>query len=222
MKKYVLLFFLLTFQGFLAQKSPNIVNVPKGGALLSGETMNNYVWRSAIKFNTESGEIIYLIHDNDYLYIGFRGIFAPWSHLYINNRNKVYVLHVTASMGKVVYSMNHYGTWYPDRRFNWKMRHEEYDPNKKIDDIQFLKEEGWITNVKSDGDKKEVVFKIAIKSFDKKNINIAFVYGLKGNVYQFWPKTLNDDTLKPEIFTGYNPSELRFDFSKWVLLKLAD
>lgn len=222
MKKYIPLFLLISFYSLLAQKSTNVITVPKGGTLLSDETINQYVWRSANKLKTINGDEIYLIHDGDYLYIGFRGIYAPWSHLYITNKNKVYVLHVTASMGRVIYSLNHYGTWYPDRRFNWKIRHEEFDPNKKIDAAQFLKDEGWITSINSAGEKKEVVFKIAMKGFDKRNINIAFVYGLKNNVYEFWPQTLNDDTLKPEIFTGYNPSDLKFDFSKWALLKLAD
>lgn len=222
MKKYLPLFLLITFHFSSAQKKDNVINVPKGGSLLTGEVINEYVWQAAVKFKTENGGEVYLTHDGNYLYIGFRGIYEPWSHLYINNRSKVYVMHVTASMGRVVYNMNHYGAWHPDRQFNWKMRHTEYDPDKKIDAEQFLQSEGWITHTDSRGDKKEVVFKIALKNLDRKNIYTAFVFGFKNDKYMFWPNTLNDDTLKPEIFTGYNPSDLNFDFRKWALLKLSE
>ncbi len=70
--------------------------------------------------------------------------------------------------------------------------------------------------------RKEVVFKIALNQLDIKNIYTAFVYGLKGNSYLFWPKSLSDDTLKPEMFTGYKPSDLKFDFKKWAQLMLAE
>lgn len=222
MKEFLVILLFISFGFLSAQKNVNIVNVPNGSALLTNGIINENVWNSANKLSTNCGDEVYLIHDEEYLYIGFRGAYEPWSHLYINTRSKVYVMHISPAMGRVVYNMNYYGVWNPDRRFNWKMRHPEYDPNKKVDTKKFLNDEGWITGINSSGIKKEVVFKIALKTLDRKNIYAAFVYGLKEDSYLYWPRTLNDDTLKPEMFTGYNPSDLKFDFKKWANLKLSE
>ncbi len=93
---------------------------------------------------------------------------------------------------------------------------------KKVDPKKYLDEEGWITSYSFYSDKKEIVFKINLKNYDRDKLFIAFVYGNKENSYLFWPVTLDDDTLKPELFTGYNPVDLKFDFKKWAHLKLLE
>jgi len=214
-------FFLACLQILIAQKSNNVVNVPRGIPLISGLAINPNGWKTAVLLKSNGGDEIYLVHDTEYLYVGFRGVYEPWSHLYLNNRSNLNVLHITPSMGRVVYNMNNYGTWRPDRQFNWKMKDKSVDyETSNIDPKKFLEKEGWITCINSSGDKKEVVFKINLKNYDKNNLYIAWVYGFKNNSYLYWPLTLNDDTLKPEIFTGYNPSDLKFNLKNWALLKL--
>jgi hypothetical protein len=223
MKKFFIIFLLFSFHLSFAQKN-NIINVPGNGSLISNNSINQNVWKKSHRINIGCGSEICFVHDNNYLYIGFRGNYEPWSHLYINNRSNVYVLHITASMGRVIYNLNHYGTWQPDRQFNWKLRKtgNDFENPKQIDLNSFLEKEGWITYTNSEFEKKEVVSKIDLKNYDKKNLYIAFVFGLKEKAYLYWPPTLNDDTLRPEIFTGYNPSPLMFDFGNWALLKLTD
>jgi hypothetical protein len=224
MKKFFTIFLLLSFHLSFAQKNNNIINVPKGGSLISDNTINNSVWKSAKQINIGDGNCICFVQNGDYLFIGFRGNYEPWSHLYINNRSNVYVLHVTASMGRIIYNMNHYGTWQPDRQFNWKLRKNgsDYEESGEINPDSFFEKEGWITCINSEAEKKEVVYKINLKNYDRKNMYIAFVFGSKDKSYLYWPETLKDDTLRPEIFTGYNPSPLMFDFRNWTLLKLTD
>lgn len=182
--------------------------------------MNRGIWNSKTHFNLNDGSEIFLLHDNGYLYVGFRGTYEPWSHFYINKGNDVYVLHPTLAMGRVVYHKDIYGAWEPDRKFNWKLRHPEQTREGKINRENFFDEEGWITFTSKANNEKQLVFKIALKNFNRNNIHIAFVYGMKDDKYFFWPSTLNDATLKPEIFTGYNPFNLRFNFNLWALLKL--
>jgi len=224
MKKYFLIFLLMSSYLLFAQKNNNIINVPKGGLLISDNIINHDVWKSARQINIGYGNCIFFVQNGDYLYIGFRGNYEPWSHLYINNRSNVYVLHITASMGRVIYNMNHYGAWQPDRQFNWKLRENgnDYEESGEINPNSFFEKEGWITCNNSEAEKEEVVFKINLKNYDKRNIYVAFVFGLKEKSYLYWPATLKDDTLQPEMFTGYNPSPLMFDFRNWALLKLAD
>jgi hypothetical protein len=221
MGKLFVLIFLLASQFITAQREEIIV--PNGLSLISGNSINQNAWKSAYKIKIDNYNEIYFVHDGQFFYFGFRGIYEPWSHLYINNRSNVNVLHVTAAMGRVIYNVNHYGTWQPDRQFNWKMKNTKHDfvINNNVDEKSFLEKEGWITAVNSTSDKKEVVFKIAIKNLDVNNLHLAWVYGLKENSYLHWPTNLNDDTLKPEVFTGYNPSDLKFNFKSWALLKLS-
>lgn len=223
MGKYFLLF-LIPLQFLFAQKNENIIRIPKGSSLANEYSINQNALKSAKQIKLADGGEIYLAHDDEYLYFCFRGVYEPWSHLYLNCRSNVYVLHITPSMGRVTYNMSHYGTWRPDRQFNWKMksREHDYEENKVVDKKSFLEKDGWITTINSTGEKKEVVFKIALKNYDLNNLYIAWVYGIKGTSYSYWPTTLNDDTLKPEIFTGYNPSNLKFDFYRWALLKLDE
>jgi len=221
MLKIFVMFFLFSFQFTFAQRNNEVINVPNGSPLILGNLINQDAWKTARQIKSGGGNEVFVVHDNNFLYVGFRGNYEPWSHLYINNRNSVYVLHITASMGRVVYNLNQYGNWRPDRPFNWKIRKngQDYENLKLVDSKVFLKKEGWITSVNMNGEKKEIVFKIDIKNFDKNNLYVALVFGFKGTSYLFWPSTLNDDTLKPEIFTGYNPSDLRFNLKNWTLLK---
>ncbi len=223
MRKYFLIFFLFSIQAVYTQDRNNIP-VPKGPPLIGGSSINHNAWKSSNKIKIDNCNEIYLVHDGQFLYFGFRGIYEPWSHLYINNRSNVHVLHVTAAMGRVIYNVNHYGTWQPDRQFNWKMKNSKHDYaiDNNVDEKNFLEKEGWITAVNSTQNKKEVVFKIAIKNVDVNNLYLAWVFGFKEASYLFWPLSLNDDTLKPEVFTGYNPSDLKFNFKSWAILKLAD
>ncbi len=131
MWKCVVLFLVGSLQLFYAQKSNNFFIVPKGEALLTEKSINQNIWKSAAAFNIDNSGKIFIIHDDTFLYVGYRGLYEPWSHLYINNRSNVYVMHVSASMGKVVYNQNDYGRWDPNRQFNWKMKHPEYDAKKK-------------------------------------------------------------------------------------------
>ena len=224
MRKYFFLFLLFGIQVTYTQNRSNIIVVPKGSPLINGSAINQNAWKSANQIKTEIGNEIYLVHDGQYLYFGFRGIYEPWSHLYLNNRSNVQVLHITTAMGRVVYNLNHYGTWQPDRQFNWKVKNIQHDYNisSTTDGKNYIEDEGWTTAINSYKDKKEVVFKIAIKNIDVNNLYLAWVFGFKGTSYLFWPQSLDDDTLKPEVFTGYNPSDLKFDFKSWALLKLAD
>ena len=222
MNKYAAAFLLTALTYAYAQKNNSIITVPQIHPVITDGTIKEQDWNKAKKIALEDGSAVYFGHDKEYLYVGFKGLFEPWGHFYIKNRSNVYVFHPTISMGKVIYQLDRSDIWQPDRRFNWKLKKDNVNTSNSTESEKFLKEEGWIPYFNAQPGKKELIFKINIKHYDQKNFFVAIVYGYRSPKYLFWPPTLDDATIKPEIFTGYNPSDVRFDFKSWTKLVFAE
>ena len=222
MKKYIVVFLFTVSIYAFAQKSGPIITVPRIHPIITDGTIKDHEWNKAKRIVLADGSAILMGHDDEFLYVGFKGLFEPWGHFYIKNRSDVYVFHPTIGMGKVIYKIDRADIWQPDRRFNWKLKKENVNTANSSESEKFLKEEGWIPYYNTQPGKKELIYKINIKRYDKKNFFVAIVYGFRSPNYLFWPSTLDDASIKPEIFTGYNPADIKFDFKSWAKLQFSD
>ncbi len=226
MRKYlraISILFLLTFSVVInAQQQNNVINVPRINTAVSVDVHNPNQWKNAKKVTTSDGSEILFQYDGKFLYVGFIGNFEAWGHLYLKSRNEVNVFHVTNAMGKVIYKLDSYDQWQPDRRFNWKMRDNDLKKYEKRNADLLLEKEGWIANYRKTPTSHGVIFKIDIKNYDKNNIYLAMVYGLRASTFLGFPADLKDDTINPDMFTGYNPADCKFNYKFWVLLKFAE
>lgn len=72
------------------------------------------------------------------------------------------------------------------------------------------------------GNKAEVEFQIKLQNPAAKKIRVAVVYAVAENTYHFFPETLADDCLKPELVTGNRVQNVKFDRKQWAEIVLEN
>lgn len=219
MKKSVPFFFIFNIAISFAQTSSTTLLIPKSNSPNIDGTIGNNEWKSAVTFTIGGVSQLYLMHDGGYLYIGIKGIFEPWGHLYLRSRSEVSIYHCTSALGKVLYKQERSGLWNTSRKYNWKMKNDEVTR----DGLQrFGNEDSWVASKEFASDNRELEFKISLKNFDVNSFYFAIVCGLKEKKFIKWPNSLNDGTLKIEYLTGHNPINLKFNFDQWGNLNFSN
>lgn len=215
----LLLIFLLLSGHITPQTNSQILSIPREASPEIDGRLGKSEWNRALKITLDTEREMFLQHDSDYLYVGLKGSVELWGHLYIHCNNIILTFHPSITLGKVLYKKTSYNRWDTDRHFNFNVKKADEKSLSSAEKDKFLEKEGWIVVNNPEG-KNELEFKIELRKLGRGNLHIALVYGKQGDQFLFWPDSLDDDAIKPELFTGYNPSDLRFNFKKWAKLSL--
>jgi len=170
-------------------------------------------WKSADSFALDKGGTLRLKKDQSFLYIGLTGNDEGWSHVYLQKKDTIFVLHASAALGTAIY-VNDGVRWNRVQTFQWGFKAMVYnDGTKKVMD-DFLKANRWVANNNNIGTGKTLEYKIDLSAFNGIE-KIAFVFAADANEPHFFPKGLKDATISTDLVYGNPPDMLRFDPGSW-------
>ena len=197
-------FFLLLFMPFTSHSQDPI---KLDGKIDAAE------WKSADSFALEKGGTLRLKQDQSFLYIGMSSQDEGWTHVYLQKKDTIFVLHASAALGTAIY-IDDGVRWNRVQTFQWGFRAMVYnDGTKKVMD-DFLKQNRWVANNINIGNKKTLEYKIDLAAFNGIE-KIAFVYASDANEPHYFPKGLKDATISADLVYGNPPDMLRFEPSTW-------
>jgi hypothetical protein len=161
------------------------------------------------------------LQDGTNLYVGVTGLKDGWAHFYVSDDKEIHVLHASAALGKAVYKTSGVGLWQPVRGFDWSLRQTDMSEETEKARSAFFDAHGWLANNNLTGSGNVLEFKLGKRFIKADAIRVAVVYSSDGKSLQYWPSSLKDDCLKPELVTGETPSDLKFSQSGWADLVMT-
>ncbi len=202
-----------TTGGILSQT----IEVPKGSTITVDGKMNDDEWKDALTQDLKGGGQLKLKHDGEFLQIGLQGGKPGLSHVYLTDGKDIYVLHASAALGQAIYKKEG-EAWQPAQKFNWGLRDQAANSEGSS---TFLKTNNWLASVPTPATTARE-YKVAMKFRDGEIFRMAAAFTNNPTSPQFFPQTLADDTLKPELLFGSEPPDLNFKTEQWVTLKLKE
>jgi hypothetical protein len=178
-------------------------------------------WSGAYKQQLSGGGEISLLHDGTDLFIGVSGSKDGWAHVYVSENEQIHVLHASAALGKAVYKRSNAGSWQPVQGFDWALRQTDRSEETEKARSAYFDAQGWLANNNLTGSGNVLEFKVGSRYIKAGGLKVAVVYSSDGKSLQYWPSSLNDDCLKPELVTGETPSDLKFNQSTWASLVIT-
>lgn len=160
-------------------------------------------WDAALRQEFTDGGELFLMHDNRYLYLGVHENFdgLTVTSVFIENGNKVSVLHSSGSLGTAMFELTD-NNWLLIQPFSWELygvtSHTSPAENQRQ---AFLEKYGWLANLGSMTETEQIEYKILIPDG---NFHIAVAYLLQPNFDQaaWWPAGLSDDCLNIKLLQG--------------------
>ncbi len=200
-----------------AKSDSSITEVPRGSTVTIDGKMNEDEWKDALTQDLKNGGSIKLNHDGEFLQIGLNGGKSGLSHVYLTDGKDVFVLHASAALGMAVYRKEG-EMWQPIQKFKWELRDQTANSEASS---AYLKTNGWLASVTATSS-NEREYRVSMKFKDGDNFRLVAVYVGNPTSPQFFPNTIADDTLKPQLLFGSEPANLNFKFEQWATLKLKD
>lgn len=221
------LFMIILLAGFVIfpQKSISVdssrkannsseIDVPKRAAITVDGKMNEDEWKDALTLDLKGGGQLKLSRNGEFLQIGIRGGKAGLSHVYLTDGKDVFVLHASAQLGMAVYRKEG-EVWQPIQKFKWGLRDQA---GNHPGSLAYLKTNGWLASVTVEPS-NEREYKVSTKFKDGGKFRLAAAYVGNPMSPQFFPNTITDDTLKPQLLFGSEPVNLHFKLEQWAVFK---
>ena len=217
--------FLLVFAAFQTPLfAAETIGVPQGGAIVIDGKIEEKEWQDAAAFELKGGGRVFFKHDGGaYLFIGVRGAKSGWSQIYLSEgeNTDVRVYHASAALGAVVYSLDKNLLWQPAGEFAWELRDRVVNAETEKKMADYLAQNGWVANNRNMSDRNETEYRIKLRDVSQKQFRVAVEYAADKEL-QFFPATLDDDTLKSQLAFGYTPKDLKFDHKGWAKISLKN
>ena len=181
-------------------------------------------WKDASVFDLTGGGKVFFKHDGKYVYVAVRAVKAGWTHLYLSEAEKreISVLHASAALGKVVYRKDKENLWQPLNDFSWELRDRAFTVEVQRKMADYVAKNNWAANNNNMGNRTEVEFQIKLQNASNKKFRMAIVYAVDRTTSHFFPNTLNDDCLKPELVAGNRMQDVKFDRNGWAEIVLEN
>lgn len=193
------------------------VRVPKGAAPQIDGLMADDEWKGAVSYPLSAGGRVMLRHDDDHLYLLIQGSSNGFAQVYLAGPDQARVLHASAALGELSYRPTSSGKWELETKYDWQLR--RFAERSTEEKQTYLGARGWLANTINMGQVRE--FKIARSALVGKKIGVVYISTTDGKLTgSFWPSSLADDTVKPELLRG-EPSALTFDLEQWAALEFT-
>ena len=193
--------------------------VPQGDAPILDGTLSAGEWDDAVSKSFTDGSELYLMHDDENLYLGIRANPSNMivGNIFIDRGGEVAILHSSAALGTAIYTQSEEG-WERTQRFVWRCRSTGDSASARAERDVFLAEDGWLANNSYMGNPNELEYQIAVP---EGTVRLAATFmrvnDLQRRVY--WPINLDDDCTVPT--PGGMPSLLSFSLDQWAELEIS-
>ena len=170
-------------------------------------------WSDALEVKVTDSCSLRLKHDKSAVYLSYAKFPQEgFACLFVKCGDDVKLLHASAQLGSAMYVKKD-ASWNPKSKdYVWR----------KADAM--WKEEGWKATVMAPaGQEFAVSFKtLGIEGDSEATLGFGYVYFEKGSPKTIsWPDT-KDACGDSKLLSGWNPAGLKFDFSKWAVIKPVD
>jgi len=209
---------------FITAEGQKTVKISGSSAATTDGKIEEMEWKDASAFDLKGGGKVFFKHDGSFVYVAIRGIKSGWTHLYLSETEdkNISVLHASAALGKVVYQKDKENLWQPLNVFSWELRDRTFNDDVRQKMADYAAKNFWTANNNNMGNKAEVEFQIKLQNPSAKKFRVAVVYAVAENTYHFFPETLADDTLKPELVTGNRVENVKFNLNQWAEIILEN
>jgi hypothetical protein len=198
--------------------------VPAGPRPTLDGTILKDEWKQAIRRPfTNGGSVRFLLND-DRLYVGVRGKDAGWSHLVLQDGERVRVLHASNALGDVAYSKPKQGAWKLEGPFQWEPSGplEQRELPRLLE--KHLETHGWTATNNNAGRPTDIEFEIDLVAMNRPDrVRLVVVHSTDdvSVPLSVWPPKAKDDSINRELMNGSPPDEVRFNPKEWGVLKLS-
>jgi formylglycine-generating enzyme required for sulfatase activity len=179
-------------------------------------------WARAYQDELSDGGEIYLLHSDNYLYLGIRaaGSGSGVGSLCMVHGDEVAILHSSAALGTAVYERGESG-WQQTQDFTWRCRSTSDAPSAQAERDRFLQEEGWLANNGRMGVPGEVEYRIDMPETSLR-LAVTYIGPPDFEAVARWPVDLDDDCGNAQMLQGPIPEQARFDPETWVTISPAE
>ena len=188
------------------------LQIPLGKAAAIDGKLEDAEWSDALAVKVGDAGAVRLKHDKESLYLSWSKFPGQgYACLFVKSGDNVKVFHASQALGSALYEKKG-DVWNPKvKAYAWK----------KPDVL--WKDEGWKATTQAPaGQEFAVSFKtLGIEGNAAATIALGYVYFEKGEGKSLtWPDA-KDACGDSKLLGGWNPEGLKFDFSKWAVVRPA-
>lgn len=223
MKKVFLIAIIISSVFIICEAQEKVKISPSGAATTDGK-IEETEWKDASAFDLTGGGRIFFKYDGNYVYVAVQAVKAGWTHLYLSEEEnkEISVLHASAALGKVVYQKDRENIWQPLNEFSWELRDRTFNDEVRQKMADYVAKNNWAANNNNMGNRVVIEFQIKLQNPSNKKFRLALVFANDLKNFQFFPKTLADDCLKPELVAGNRVQNVKFDRRQWAEIVLEE
>lgn len=216
--------FLLTACGQTPEKSPDPASkvFPENRDLQSNlpvidGSIGEEDWQAAEALEFQDGSQLYLLLADENLYLAIRslgdGLIA--GNVFLQQGDRILVLHTSAALGTAVY-VESGGSWQRQQDFEWCCRSRIASETTLAEREDFFDREGWLGANSFLGEKNELEYRIRAAN-GPFVIAVNFLQADDPDYKQVWPIGLSDGVALPAA--GGFPEEMDFSPQDWFVLE---
>lgn len=209
---------------FVTSQAQQKVKISLSDSVTTDGKIEEKEWKEASVFDLTGGGKVFFKHDGKYIYVAVRGVKAGWTHLYLSEaeNKEIAVLHASAALGKVIYQKDKENLWQPLNDFSWELRDRVFTDEVRGKMADYVSKNNWAANNNNLGNKAEVEFQLKLQNPANKQFRLAVVFANDLKTFQYFPNTIADDCLKPELVAGNRVQNVKFDRKQWAEIVLEN
>ncbi|MBC7897942.1 MAG: hypothetical protein H7066_21150 [Cytophagaceae bacterium] len=181
-------------------------------------------WAGAAVRALDDGMTVRLQHDGRHLYIAVTGSRFGFNSLCTVRGDAVRILHASAALGAVTYTRRGDEWTSGDTAFTYGMRNTDTTAAARAERAAYLAANGWVANTVRMGAGLAQEFQVSLDQLaDPPRLALGRFVPVAGTAeIARWPATVDatDGCVAPRLVSGYVPTPLRFDPTRWLTLRL--
>lgn len=190
--------------------------VPASNSIQLDGIINDSEWKNAKEYSLTGGGKLYVKKENKELYIAMAGNKQAWAHVYLYRSDTIQVFHASAALGEAKYIKQN-SLWRNIQTFQWALREKEYNDDLVKKQQDHFQKHGWVANNNSMGN--GLTFEFKLNLFHPIPVSFACVLAEVPLELHYFPGSLSDNTILPQLVQGNTPDSLQFDPVSWEIVK---
>lgn len=175
-------------------------------------------WEAAEITALSDGSELFLMQDDDNLYLGIRSITPEMigANVFVEEGGQVRILHTSAALGTAIYQQGT-NNWQQIQDFDWQCRNTGSSAAAQAERAAYLQENHWLAANSRMGTPNELEYQIELSGASQ-HIAVSLFRSSAPNERVFWPPTLDDDSIKPT--PGGLSENLYLSLEQWIILEV--
>jgi hypothetical protein len=195
-----------------------VYEVPSGSEPVLDGVHTPNEWNAARVERFSDGSELFLMHDENFLYVAVRGSTPEMivGNIFIDRGYAIAIMHTSAALGTAIYTPVD-GSWVRTEDFEWRCRQTRLTASAEECWNEFLNEEHWLAAIARMGTPNELEYKIKWDGTPMP-FTINLVRSSDPEDKSYWPESIDDDSIAPTV--GGFPAEMKLEFEDWSILEI--